>query len=208
MKGEIDMRKLFYLIIIMGLLAIGSTAFAEDDLLSDTNMETWKNAILFLIIDDMDFLAKTKPIDLPRHLISLKYIPDKPMDKNDIEAALIDMSPKQTYEQLGGDCEDLTIYAIARMLQSKSYYDIGFMLIRSPKSKEQNSQHIVPVILKENSQIIVYDLSQDVDMKRMPLDEYLSYWNLIAPKFDAYRIWWIFCLNDTQPKIENIKERK
>jgi len=199
-------KKGLFLVVLMGMLAFSGIAIAEDNkLLSDTNMESWQNTILFLIIDDMDFLAKTKPANLPEHLLSLKCFPDEVIDKNDIEAALIDMSPKQTHEQSGGDCEDLTIYTVARFLQAKVYYDVGFMLLRNPKSGTQSSQHIVPVILTEDAKIIVYDLSQYKEMKRIPLDQYLLYWNTVVPDFDAYRIWWFFTPNNMQPGIKDIK---
>lgn len=211
------MKKLILIILCLGLgvfsyahadifddVAKETTEVILPDFLSDENMLTYENVILFLIINDMDFLALTKPVFLEKHLSMLKYIPDAPMENPTVEGALVNMSPKNTYERKGGDCEDLTIYTIARFFQAKSF-DVGFMLLRNPKDQlANNSQHIVAVLLTEAEEIMVYDLTCGDSLKRLPLDQYLKMWKMYAPEFDAYRIHWFFSPAEFQPKEEKI----
>lgn len=202
------MKKIFIMICLCVLYF--SQAYAElpkdkVEFLSDESMWIYESVILYSILSNMDFLTYTKPSNLEKHLTDLKYITDDPMENLTVEQSLEDMSPKQTYEQNGGDCEDLTIYTIARFMQADSY-DIGFMLLRNPRTQhEQSSQHMVAVLLTDNNEIIVYDLTLEKGMKRLPLDSYLKYWAMMAPQFDAYRIHWFFCPAKLQEKAESIK---
>ena len=199
------MKKLVLTIyFLVGLFS--SPVSARVDLLSDETMENWGNLIIYSVIDSMDFLAGTKPVDMEKHLSTLKYIVDAPMiDRTDIEKILEEVSPKQTYEQMGGDCEDLTIYTIARFFQNKNY-DVGFMLLRNPKTEEDNTQHIAAVVITDTDEIIVYDLTQEESFKHMSLEKYLKWFSFILPDFDAYRIHWFFASVFMQPKEEKIKK--
>lgn len=196
-------KLLIILILIIICLGVIRSSHSASPFLSDENMLKYENVILYSIIDNMDFLASTKPKFLEKHLSALKYIPDGEMET--VQEALEDMAPKQTYEKMGGDCEDLTIYTIARFFQFKMY-DVGFMLLRNPtKVTEQNSQHIVAVALTTTNEILVYDLVLEEHSKRLPLELYLKMWKVIAPEFDAYRIHWFFCPASLQPKMVKIK---
>lgn len=195
------MKKLLILV-CLGMLCI-SPVYGADSL-SDESMQIWESVIIFCVIDDMDFLAATKPVDFEKHLSSLKFIKDTEVENQSVVDALSEIAPNQTYKQNGGDCEDLTIYTIARLLQAKSY-DLGFIYLRDPNTNTQGSQHIAAVLLTEAGEIIVYDLTLPESVKRLPLALYLHFWHTTEPGFDAYRIWWFFAPDSIQPSVKRLK---
>lgn len=188
------MRTLKTIAVAALLLLTVAAAHARDnmDILSIKQSQMWEEGIKAYIERDMPALEATCPVTLEeaQELFNeITYIDDLP------EAPECP-GPANTLKRKGGDCEDMTMYVLARMEQLDEYASdqVGFIMMINTKSDAIVYAHIAPVFINpdEPDNPFIIDLADFMfkinGVLMRTLDQYrLTYQ---AAGYSLYRVWW------------------
>lgn len=162
-----------------------------EKLLNTKSMYALEKHFMQVLVDDFMYLDLTKPknsSEMTKQIMALKYKVDGP------DEGL--KSPSETMEN-GGDCEDMTLFIMARMWQAH-IAKFGFMII-CPKEFTDNGAHIVAIAEGPEKTIFVFDgTSKEV---RTLQDSLLFYKR--NTNYEYYRVHWLF-EDNSQNKIMKI----
>jgi hypothetical protein len=200
-------HKLLILVVMAVFLMVATNVIAQEanpissykEALGDESLQRDTFAIIHRIIEDGEFLYKTKPSsaeELHEQILALRYRSDTPSDE------YVWKLPSKTYIE-GGDCEDLTTFVIARAVTMGK--TAGFIEMSPEVITKDTLLHIAAAFQTDSGRILIIDATiQSAKSKILYLDKYFETADL--RKYTRYRIWWLFETNSEQEGIKRIPQ--
>lgn len=169
-----------------------------ESILSTQTMFLMEKFMMNTMAQDMLWLALTAPTSqesVSKEISELRYLSDDGALNEGLKL------PSQTFVR-GGDCEDMTLFCVSRLLQL-NVGRFGFIIFSRDVNTLEEQGHIAAIVMCPIGILVLDAASGPPGSEReIPLSVYLSQIKM-GGQFTHYRMHWFFEAN-TENKIEKL----